>query len=78
MDQKRWQRLAHNHSRLRAAITSAEETVEEAARAASSMDLSARRSMARKLPRLISKIAAWASLSKGSVWAPATVQRCTT
>ena len=67
MNLQRRQQLAHAHNWLRAAITSAVETAEDPVAAASSMDFSASRSMARKLPRLISKMASWASLSTGFV-----------
>jgi len=54
MDWEGGQRLVHGQINSRAAITWPEETASAPAPAASSMDLSARRSMALRLPRLIS------------------------
>ena len=66
---------AHIQMSLRAAMTSPEETTALPARAASSMALSARWSMALKLPLAISKRLSRALSSKGGVGAPATAER---
>lgn len=72
MDGQGRQALVHGHSTLRAAMTSPEETTEAFEAATSSRALRARRSTARRLPRLSSKMASRASASKGSEAAPAT------
>ena len=64
------------HSVLRAAVTCWAETTCNLARAARSSDSRARASMARRLPRLISKMASMDAASKGSWRAPARVDRC--